>query len=168
MRQLIVLFVLMPVFALAQAEDENFYLNDEKLSWQKAYATDKSMEEVYTYFENSALFEKVRIENKVFYAKLKSQQTDAKKTGIPGVPPIVYKTDYKSDVMIQYRPKEKDYVVSMTDIVFVGRGDFLKKNEKKPFEEEFVRAGETKYRPGFLRKPKKVYNFYFSALFELN
>ena len=56
----------------------------------------------------------------------------------------------------------------MNDLVFYGYGDFLKKGEQKAFEVEFVRAGENKYRPGFLRKPKGVYNFTFSELFEMD
>lgn len=167
MKKLIVLFVLLPVFALAQAEDENFYLNEQKLSWQKAYPTEKSMEEIYTYFEEHDMFKVVKIENKVLYAKLKPQSTDLK-VGSPGVPPIMVKTDYNGAVMIQYRQKEGDYVVSLTELQFVGKGDFLKKNEEQAFEVQFVHKTDNKYRPGFLRKPKRIYNGLFSELFELD
>ncbi len=153
---------------LAQAQDENFYLNDDKLTWQKAYTTDKSKEEVYAYFEQSEIFDKVKIEGNVVVGKLTTFFVDEKKVGVPGVPDIIRKTDFKGDVTIEYRAKEKDYVVSFTNLVFVGRGDFLKKKEEQPFESQFVRVGYNEYRPGFLKKPKEVYNFTISPIFEMH
>lgn len=167
--KLIITFILLfiTVGVYAQAQDQNFYLNDGKISWQKAYATEKSKEEVYAYFENSELFSVVKLEKNQVVAKLNPHAVDPNITGVAGVPPIVNKTDFAGDVMIEYRAKEKDYVVSFMNMVFVGRGDFLKKKERQAFEEQFVSKSNYKYRPGFLKRPKKVYNTTFTPLFEM-
>ncbi|MCB0403115.1 MAG: hypothetical protein KDD41_13590 [Flavobacteriales bacterium] len=168
MKQLFLsLCLLVAASMFAQAEDQNFYLNDDKISWQKAYATEKSKEEVYQYFENSDIFQKVKQEGNLIIGRLNYYSVDVKKVGIVGVPQIVQKTDFTANVSISYRPEEKDYVVSLSDLVFVGRGDFLKKKEEKPLEEQFVRTGYNEYRPGFLKRPKEVYNTTISPIFEM-
>jgi len=151
----------------SQAEDENFYLNDNKIIWQKAFSTKKSQEEVYAYFEKSKLFDDFKIENNQIFAKLKPHATDPKKTGVAAVPEVVNKNDFKGMVVIEYRAKEKDYVVTMTDMVLVGRGDFLKKNEEQPFEENYLKKGISEYRPFFVKQVKSVYNTTFLSIFEM-
>lgn len=168
MKYILVLITLF--FALnsfAQAEAENFYLVDGKISWQKSYVTDKGKEEVLTYFENSNIFKKVVIENGQIIGKLKNHATDPNKTGESNVPDIVNKTDFIGDVVIRYRSKEKDYVVQFTSLKVVGRGDYLKKKEEQPFENHFVSKSTGKYRPGFLKSPKEVYNLTFTPIFEI-
>lgn len=165
---LLLLVFCVSVLANAQAENENFYLNDDKLTWQKSYVTDKSKDEVYNYFVESELFDKAKVEGNVLVGKLAPHLVDEKKVGVPGVPEIIRKNDFIADVSIEYRAKEKDYVVSLTNLNFLGRGDNLKKKEKQPFEEQFVRVGYNKYRPGFLKKPKEVYNFTITPIFKMD
>lgn len=153
--------------SFSQAEDENFYLNDNKITWQKAFPTKKSKEEVYAYFEKSKLFDVFKIENNQIFATLKPHATDPKKTGVAAVPEVVNKNDFKGMVVIEYRAKEKDYVVTMTDMVLVGRGDFLKKHEEQTFEENYLRKGISEYRPFFVKQVKSVYNTTFLAIFEM-
>jgi len=164
---LTIISLMITLSSFAQAEAENFYLVDGKMSWQKAYSTDKSQEEVLSYFENSKIFKVVKIENNQVVGKLKRHVVDPNKTGVAGVPPIINKTDFSGEISIQYRVKEKDYVVSFTSLVFVGNGEILGKNEEQPFEEQFVSKSSGKYRPGFLVKPKTVYNTTFIPIFEI-
>lgn len=161
------LILLFSLNAFSQAEDQNFYLVDGKISWQKSYLTDKSKDEILAYFENSKLFKKVIIENGQIIGKLKNHATDPNKTGVAGVPTIVNKNKFNGDVVIRYRSKEKDYIVQFTNINFFGTGENLKKNSEKPFEEQFYSASTGKYRPGFLKSPKTVYNLTFIPLFEI-
>lgn len=164
------IFSLILFFSLntfSQAEDQNFYLVDAKISWQKSYPTDKSKEEILAYFENSKLFKKVVIEKGQIIGKLKNHATDPNKTGQSNVPDIVNKTDFTGDIVIRYRSKEKDYVVQFTALRVVGRGDYLKKKEEQEFEKHFVSKSTGKYRPGFLKSPKTVYNLTFIPIFEL-
>lgn len=151
----------------SQAEDENFYLNDSKITWQKAYSTKKTQEEVFAYFEKSKKFEFFKIENNQIFAKLKPHATDPEKTGVAAIPAIVNKNDFKGMVVIQYRAKEKDYLVSMTEMLLVGRGDFFKKNEEQTFEDHYLRNGVSEYRPYFVKQVKSVYNITFSVIFEM-
>ncbi len=164
---ILLLSLVFTLHVFSQAEDENFYLNDNKITWQKAFSTKKSQEEVYAYFEKSKLFDVFKIDNNQIFATLKSHSTDPKKTGVAGVPEVVNKNDFKGMVVIQYRAKEKDYMVTMTDMVLVGRGDFLKKNEEQTFEENYLRKGISEYRPFFVKQVKSVYNSTFSAIYEI-
>ena len=165
---LLSIIVLFSSFSLfSQAEDQNFYLKDSKITWQKSYTTDKTEEEILSFFKNSSIFKKVKIENKQLIAELNNYATDPKKTGVAGLPEIVNKTDFKGVVIIQYRKKEKDYLVSFQEITLVGRGDVLKKKEENSFEEHFLRKDVSEYRPYFLKKPKKVYNITFSKIFAI-
>lgn len=164
---LTIIFISLLTTVFGQAEDQNFYLNDDKISWQKAYSTEKSKEEIFQYFENSDIFQKVKVEGNLVLGRLNYYLVDVKKVGPTGVPAIVQKTDFIADVSISYRPEEKDYVVSLSNLVFIGRGDFLKKKEEMPFEEQFVRKGYNEYRPGFLKRPKEVYNTTISPIFEM-
>lgn len=168
MRYLIVALIsLFTLNIFAQAEDQNFYLVDGKISWQKSYATDKTKEEILAYFENSKIFKKVIIKNGQIVGELKPHATDPNKTGVAGVPTIVNKNKFNGQVTIRYRSKEKDYVVQFNNINFYGTGENLKKNSEKPFEEQFYSASTQKYRPGFLKSPKKVYNATFIPIFEM-
>jgi hypothetical protein len=151
----------------SQAEDENFYLNDSKITWQKAFSTQKTQAEVYAYFEKSKKFDVFKIENNQIFAKLKPHATDPEKTGVAAVPGIVNKNDFKGMVVIQYRPKEKDYLVTMSDMLLVGRGDFFKKNEEQTFEEHYLRKDVSEYRPFFVKQVKSVYNITFSTIFRM-
>lgn len=164
---LTLIITLLTISLFAQAEDQNFYLVDANMSWQKAYSTDKSKDQVLAYFENSDIFKKVVIENGQIVGKLDKHAVDPNKTGIPGVPPIINKTDFIGDIVIRYRAKEKDYVVQFTNLTMVGRGDLLKKNEEQVFEVQFVSKSSGKYRPGFLKRPKEVYNTTFTPIFEM-
>lgn len=159
------IFLSLTIFG--QAEDENFYLANSHMTWTKAYSTDKSKEEVYAHFEKSKIFSHVIIEKGKVFGKLKPHATDPKITGVAGVPTIVNKTDFKGNVMIEYRPKEGDYVVNFTDMLVVGRGDFLKKKEEQTFEQNYLRKDISEYRPYFLKAPKKVYNTTFTEIFEM-
>ena len=149
----------------SQAQDENFYLNDSEISWRKAYNTDKTKEQVFAYFENSDLFKLFKIENGQIYAQLNKHSIDHKATGVAGIPKIVNDNDYKGSVVIEYRVKEKEYVVSFQQLLFVGKGGYFKKEEEQPFEDHFLQKGVSEYRLYFLKKPKKVYNATFSKVF---
>ena len=168
MKQLLIIFLFsISLNIFSQAEDQNFYLVDAKISWQKAYSTEKTKEEVLSYFENAKIFKKVSIENGQIIAKLDNHATNPDKTGVANVPDIINKTDFTGDVVIRYRSKEKDYVVQFTNLTMVGRGDFLKKKEEQSFEKHFVSKSTGKYRLGFLRSPKEVYNATFIPIFEM-
>lgn len=151
----------------SQAQDQNFYLVDAKISWQKAYPTEKNKEEVLSYFENSDIFKKATNENGQIIGKLNVFSIDPNKTGEANVPDVVNKNDFTGDVSIQYRAKEKDYVVQFTNLKMVGTGEYLKKKEEQDFEVQFVSKSSGKYRPGFLKSPKKVYNTTFTPIFEI-
>lgn len=161
------LLVLISFTLFSQAQDENFYLNDSKISWSKAYKTDQTKEQVFHYFEDAAIFKVVKIENDQVFGRLEPHATNPKITGVAGVPELVNKTDFTGDVNIQYRPKEKEYVVYFTNLTHVGRGDYLKKREEQSFEENFLKKGLSEYRPYFLKSPKEVYNATFSPIFEM-
>ena len=143
----IVLFFSINIFA--QAEDQNFYLIDGQINWQKAYSTEMSREEVLSFFENSTIFKKVIIKNGEVIGELKPHAIHPNKTGVAGVPKIVNENKFNGEVTIRYRSKEKDYVVQFSSINFYGTGENLKKNSEKPFEEQFYSESTGKYRPGF-------------------
>lgn len=150
---------------LSQAQDENFYLTDSKISWSKAYKTDKTKEQVFKYFEDSELFNEFKIINDQIFAVLKPHATNPKITGVAGVHKIVNDNDFKGDVSIVYRAKEKEYVVTFEKLKFVGRGNYFKKKEEQLFEDHFLQKDISEYRLYFLKKPKTVYNQTFDKIF---
>jgi hypothetical protein len=165
-----IIITIVSLFSLtvfSQAEDQNFYLVDGQINWQKAYSTEKNKEEVLAYFENSDIFKKVIIENGQIIGELKPHEVDPNKTGVADVPKIVNKNNFYGEVVIRYRSKEKDYVVQFTNLKFYGTGEYLKKKAEKPFEEQFYSVSTGKYRPGFLKSPKEVYNITFLPIFEM-
>lgn len=164
---LTLILISLKLISYAQAEDQNFYLNDSKITWSKSYSTKLSKDMIFAFYTKSGLFDKIKIENGVFYATLKPLATDPKKTGVADVPEVVNKTDFKGNVVIQYREKEKEYVITIADLKIIGRGDFLKKNEEQTFEENYLKKGVSEYRPFFLRHVKPVYNNRFSEVFEM-
>jgi len=161
------LLILFTIQLYSQAQDENFYLSDSKISWNKAYKTDKTKEQIFEFFENSSIFKVVKIEKDMVLGRLEPHATDPKITGVAGVPEVVNKNDFKGDVNIQYRPKEKEYIVSFTNLTLVGRGDFMKKREEQSFETHYLIKGKSEYRRYFLKRPKKVYNATFTPIFEM-
>ena len=159
----ILLFLSLLVFS--QAQDENFYLADSKISWSKAYKTEQTQEQVYTYFENSDLFSEFKIINNQIIGVLKPHSTNPKITGVAGVHKIVNDNDFKGNVAIQYRPKEQEYVVTFDNLKFIGRGNYFKKKEEQLFEDHFLQKDIGEYRLYFLKKPKSVYNQTFDKIF---
>lgn len=159
----LLVFIALNVFS--QAQDENFYLADSKISWSRAYKTEQTKEVVYSYFENSDLFSSFKIVNDQIFAELKPHATNPKITGVAAVPKIVNDNDFKGNVSIKYRPKEKEYVVTFDNLLFVGRGGYFKKKEEQLFEDHFLQKGVSEYRLYFLKKPKSVYNQTFEKIF---
>lgn len=160
------LFVVISIHAWSQAEDENFYLLDSKIFWRKAFPTEKPKDDIFRKYLESKVFDKIELIDDRLVGVIKPHQVDEKKTGVAGVPPIVNKPDFIANVIIEYRSKEKDYVISMSDILLVGTGEIIKKKEKQPFELHYLKKGITEYRPYFLKRPMKVYNITFSEIFE--
>jgi hypothetical protein len=159
------LLVFITLNTFSQAQDENFYLADSKISWSKAYKTDKTQEQILAFFEKSDIFKKVEIINNQLFGELNPHATNPKITGVAGVPKIVNDNDFKGNVSIQYRPKEKEYVVTFDNLMFVGRGNYFKKKEEQLFEDHFLQKDISEYRLYFLKKPKSVYNQTFDKIF---
>ena len=147
------LLVFITLNTFSQAQDENFYLADSKISWSKAYKTEQTKEAIYSYFENSDLFSSFKIVNDQIFAELKPHATNPKITGVAAVPKIVNDNDFKGNVSVQYRSKEKEYVVTFDNLLFVGRGGYFKKKEEQSFEDHFLQKGVSEYRLYFLKKP---------------
>lgn len=150
-----------------QAQDENFYLSDRKISWNLAFKTEKTQEQVYSYFENSDLFEKFKIIDNQIFAVLKPHATNPKVTGVAGVPKIVNDNDFKGNVSVKYNAKDKEYIVAFDNLLFIGRGGYFKKNEEQNFEDHFLQKDINEYRIYFLKKPKSVYNTTFQNIFKI-
>ena len=146
-----------------KAQTNNFYLDDYKISWQKNYETSKTKAEVIQHFENANIFKKHKVINDTIYGKLVPHETDPNKTGVAGVPQIINDTDFKGVVVIIVTDKE--YQVIFSDIVNIGRGDFLKKNEEQALEITFLKRGKSEYTPGFLKKPRRIYDATFNEIF---
>jgi mRNA-degrading endonuclease YafQ of YafQ-DinJ toxin-antitoxin module len=157
--------LLLTISLFSQAQDENFYLSESKISWSKAYKTDKTKEQVFAYFEKSDLFSVFKIVNDQVFAVLNPHATNPKITGVAGVPKIVNDNDFIGDVSIVYRSKEKEYVITFEKLKFVGRGNYFKKKEEQSFEDHFLQKDISEYRLYFLKKPKTVYNQTFEKIF---
>jgi hypothetical protein len=151
--------------AKAQAESENFYLSEGKISWKKVYETTLSKEDVIKFYKASGLFWSTETVADTLFCKLKQQRVDPSKTGVAGVPEIVNKTSFKGLVRIEL--KDKKYRIVFTDIVLVGDGEILKKGEEQTLEFNFLTKENTEYRPGFLKKPNTIYNTTFTELFQI-
>lgn len=162
---ILLLFLAVCVKAFTQAESDNFYLFEEKITWKKVYETTKSKAELIDYFKNSGLFWTTETIADTIYGKLKLQKIDPAKTGVAGVPELVNKTGIKGNVKIEL--KDKKYRILFTEILMVGNGEILKKGEEQSLEYNFLNKELTAYRPGFLKKPSWVYNTTFSELFEI-
>lgn len=165
MKNLLIVVVVLTAIG-AKAQTNNFYLSDSKISWQKVYENSKTKTELMNYFTASGIFEKkFKVVVDTIFAKLKPHKTNPDKTGIASVPPVVNKTDFKGLVIIYF--KDNEYKVVFQNILLIGRGDFLKKKEEKPFEEYFVRRTKSEYAPGFLKKPRTIYDTTFNEIFKL-
>ncbi len=166
MKHLLVITILFcSIILKAQSEAENFYLSAPEMSWKKIYETNKTKQELISYFKSSELFWSTETIGDTVFAKLKPQQVDPTKTGVAGVPEIVNKTAFKGLVRIEV--KDKKYRIIFKKIMLVGNGEILKKGEEQTFESNFLTKENTEYRPGFLKKPNTIYNITFSNLFEI-
>lgn len=166
MKYLIIAFTLFTSITIhAQAESENFYLSDEKISWKKVYETSLTKQDIINYFKKSDLFWSTETVGDTLFCKLKQQRVDPTKTGVAGVPEIVNKTSYKGLVKIEL--KDKKYRIVFTNIILVGDGEIVKKGEEQTLELNFLTKENTEYRPGFLKKPNTIYNITFTDLFEI-
>ena len=162
MKNLLIVFTLFTVIGV-KAQSPNFSLSNSKITWKNVYETSKTKAEVVNYFETSGIFSKFEVVADTIYAILTPHKTDPDKTGVASVPEVVNKTNFKGKVIIHL--KAGKYRVTFEKITLIGRGDFLKKKEEKPLEEYFVKRTESKYTPGFLKKPNRIYDTTFSEVF---
>jgi len=147
----------------AKAQGPNFSLSNSKITWKKVYETTKTKTEIIKHYEASGIFSKFEVIEDTIFAILTPHKTDPDKTGTAGVPTYINKTDFKGKVIIQL--KDGKYRVIFNEIILIGRGDFLKKKEEKPFEEYTVRRDKSQYTPGFLKKPSRIYDATFNEIF---
>ena len=129
------------------------------------YETTKNKADLITYFEESGKFNSFKVLEDTIFANLKPQAIDPEVTGVAGVLPLVNKCKYKALVRIEL--KEKKYRIICSVLKLVGDGEIIKKKSTQTFEENFLRKGVSEYRPSFVKRPIKVYNYWFNTNFEI-
>ncbi|MBL4667868.1 MAG: hypothetical protein HRT73_02295 [Flavobacteriales bacterium] len=165
MKYLIITIALITTLNL-NAQD-NFTLNEGKVTWQKVYETKKSKEEIISYFKSSGLFKLFRVEDGKIIATLRPQPIDKDDKKIAGTlpPALVVKAKFAGTVVIGL--KDDKYRVTYKDILIVGSGEIIKKGEKQPFEKHYVNKDGKAFRISFNKKPKTIYNLAFNQTFEI-
>ena len=165
MRYLILLITLITTLSLS-AQD-NFVLDEGKVSWQKVYETKKSKEEIIAHFKSTGLFKLFRVEDGKIYATLRPQSIDKDDEKIAGTlpPPLVVKTSFAGTVIIGL--KDDKYRVTYKDILLVGDGELIKKGEKQAFEQHYVNKDGKAFRISFKKKPLTIYNLAFNKAFQM-
>jgi hypothetical protein len=168
MKYLLITFILFASITLnAQTADENFHLEEGKVSWQKVYETKKTKEEIISHFKSLGIFKLFRIEDGKIIATLRPQQIDKSDKKIAGTlpPPLVVKTSFAGTVIIGL--KEDKYRVTYKNILLVGDGELIKKGEKQPFEQHYVNKDGKAFRISFNKKPKTIYDLAFNKTFQV-
>lgn len=165
MKYIIILLAL--ITTLNVSAEDNFILNEGKVSWQKVYETTKSKEEIIAHFKSSGLFKSFNVENGKIIARLKPQSIDKDDKKIAGTlpPALVVKAKYAGTVIIGL--KDDKYRVSFKDLLIVGSGEIIKKGEKQAFEKHYVNKDGKAFRISFNKKPKTIYNAAFNQTFEM-
>ena len=166
MRYLIIAIALITSVTL-NAQNDQFFLSEGKVTWQKVYETTKTKEELITYFKNSGLFKNFKAEEDNIFASLKRQSIDKEDREIAGTlpPPLTVKANYAGTVIIGL--KDNKYRVTFKEILVVGNGELIKKGEKQPFEQHYVNKDGKDFRISFNKKSRVIYNAAFSAIFKL-
>jgi hypothetical protein len=146
---------------------DNFFLDQGKVSWVKVYETKKSKEEIISHFKSSGLFKLFRVEEGNIIATLRPQPIDKDDKKIAGTlpPALTVKANYAGTVIIGL--KDDKYRVTYKDILIVGNGELIKKGEKQPFEKHYVNKDGKAFRISFNKKPKTIYNAAFNQTFEM-
>ena len=165
MKYLIITIALITTLNL-NAQD-NFTLNEGKVTWQKVYETKKSKEEIISYFKSSGLFKLFRVEDGKIIATLRPQPIDKddKKIAVTLPPALVVKAKFAGTVVIGL--KDDKYRVTYTDILIVGSGEIIKKGTKDPFEKHYVNKDGKAFRISFHKKPKTIYTLAFNQTFQM-
>jgi len=146
---------------------DNFILNEGKVTWQKVYETKKSKEEIIAHFKSSGLFKLFRVEDGKIIATLRPQSIDKNDKKIAGTlpPPLTVKSSYAGIVVISL--KDDKYRVTYKEILIVGSGELIKKGVKQPFEKHYVNKDGKAFRIFFNKKPRTIYNAAFNQTFEM-
>jgi hypothetical protein len=155
------------ITTLSLSAQENFALNEGKVSWIKVYETKKSKEDIIAHFKNSGLFKLFKVEDDKIIATLKPQSIDKSDKDIAGTlpPPLVVKAKYAGTVIIGL--KDDKYRVIYKDILIVGSGEIIKKGAKEPFENHYINKDGKAFRISFHKKPKTIYNLAFNQTFQM-
>lgn len=165
MKYLIIAITL--ITSLSLNAQENFVLDQGKVSWQKVYETKKSKEEIIAHFKSCGLFKLFRVEDGKIIATLRPQSIDKSDKKIAGTlpPPLVVKASFAGTVIIGL--KDDKYRVTYKDILLVGNGELIKKGEKQPFEQHYVNKDGKAFRISFNKKPSTIYNLAFKQTFQM-
>ena len=155
------------ITTLNLSAQDNFVLNEGKVTWQKVYETKKSKEEIIAHFKSSGLFKLFRVEDGQIIATLRPQSIDKEDKEIAGTlpPPLVVKAKYAGTVIIGL--KDDKYRVSYKEILIVGSGEVIKKGEKQAFEKHYVNKDGKAFRVSFNKKPQTIYNAAFDQTFRM-
>ena len=155
------------ITTLNLSAQDNFVLNEGKVTWQKVYETKKSKEEIISHFKSSGLFKLFRVEDGKIIATLRPQSIDKEDKDIAGTlpPPLTVKASYAGTVIIGL--KDDKYRVTYKEILIVGNGELIKKGEKQAFEKHYVNKDGKAFRISFNKKPKTIYNLAFNQTFKM-
>ncbi|MBL4592587.1 MAG: hypothetical protein JKX68_02095 [Flavobacteriales bacterium] len=155
------------ITSLSLKAQDNFVLNEGKVSWIKVYETKKSKEEIIAHFKSSGLFKLFRVEDGKIIATLRPQEIDKTNKKIAGTlpPALLVKTKFAGSVIISL--KEGKYRVNYNNILLVGSGELIKKGEKQTFETHYVNKDGKAFRISFNKKPKTIYNLKFNEVFQM-
>ena len=155
------------ITTLNLSAQDNFVLNEGKVTWQKVYETKKSKEEIISHFKSSGLFKLFRVEDGKIIATLRPQSIDKEDKDIAGTlpPPLVIKASYAGTVIIGL--KDDKYRVTYKEILIVGNGELIKKGEKQAFEKHYVNKDGKTFRISINKKPKTIYNLAFNQTFKM-
>lgn len=165
MKYIIIAIALITTFNLNA--QNNFTLNEGKVTWQKVYETKKPEEEIISHFKSSGLFKLFRVEEGNIIATLKPQSIDKDDKKIAGTlpPALTVKAKYAGTVFIDFQKNK--YRVIYSDILIIGNGELIKKGAKQPFEKHYVNKDGKAFRISFNKKPKTIYNAAFNQTFQI-
>ena len=167
MKKLILIFFL-SCSILYFGQIENFKLENEQISWQKIYDTDKSFDEIYDLIKSNTQFsDVVRDENSITFL-IKDYSIDYKGAGGSLLMTNAYisNSKYSGNVLLNF--KDSKYRITLSHIMYLYTSmdlNFGRNQTSYSLEESVIKKSEFR---SIYKKDSSIFNYSFTKLFDFS
>ncbi|ROI02952.1 hypothetical protein EGI16_12340 [Chryseobacterium sp. G0240] len=170
MRNILFIFILIPFLSFAQKDD--FFAENNKVSWQKVYHTSLNPNEIINKLKSINYFYDISLNENTATLKFKDLKPKYRDMGYGAGSMSMYIGSgvFFGGVTINF--KEDKYRVTvdniMYDFSYISIATMSDVQTRNNLEEVALKRGSNEFKKGFLKRDSEVLNYTFNDIFDVS